>query len=161
MQNHYSEEEASAILRKAVERQPMGDEMSRAQLESIATEMGITPDALASAEAAWRAEREQHALRASFDAERRSAFRTHLISYLAVNTFLLLLNLFVSPGFLWVVFPALGWGLGLFFHAVQCYQSGPEADRAFEEWLEKRAHPRFPRVPPDALSAAPEPQRRD
>ena len=51
--------------------------------------------------------------------EARSAFTTHLIVYLAVNTLLICLWLFVTGrGFPWFVFPLGGWGIGLVSHYV-------------------------------------------
>ncbi len=47
------------------------------------------------------------------------AFRSHLTTYLAVNTGLLLLNVLTSPGFPWFVFPAGGWGIGLLNHGAE------------------------------------------
>ena len=48
-------------------------------------------------------------------------FYAHLTTYVAVNLFLLAINLLTSPGVLWVVFPALGWGIGLAIHASQVF----------------------------------------
>lgn len=44
-------------------------------------------------------------------------FYSHLSVYLAVNAGLLLINLFSSPGRLWVVWPLAGWGIALLIHA--------------------------------------------
>lgn len=45
----------------------------------------------------------------------------HLATFLSVNTFLFALNLLVSPGVWWFLFPLLGWGIGLFSHTVQMF----------------------------------------
>ncbi len=45
----------------------------------------------------------------------------HLASYISVNLFLLVINLMTSPGFLWCVFPLLGWGIGMFTHTVTIF----------------------------------------
>ena len=45
----------------------------------------------------------------------------HLASYISVNLFLLTLNLITSPGFLWCIFPLLGWGIGMFTHTVSIF----------------------------------------
>lgn len=52
------------------------------------------------------------------------AFYGHLFSFLAIMLFLLVLNLLTSPGYLWVVWPALGWGIGLAFHAYDTFGRG-------------------------------------
>lgn len=50
------------------------------------------------------------------------AFYVHAIRFAVVMTGLLILNLVTSPGFLWVVFPAVGWGLGLAAHALAVFE---------------------------------------
>jgi hypothetical protein len=44
-------------------------------------------------------------------------FYGNLFSYVAVIGFLAVINLLSSPSYPWVIFPALGWGLGLGMHA--------------------------------------------
>ena len=48
-------------------------------------------------------------------------FYAHLIVFVVVNAVLVAINLVVTPGFLWFVFPLFGWGIGLFFHAIFGY----------------------------------------
>jgi fatty acid desaturase len=56
-------------------------------------------------------------------------FRSHLVSYLLVNAglFGIWLIVAISTGawFPWFVFPALGWGIGLGFHAWAAYGPPP------------------------------------
>jgi hypothetical protein len=42
----------------------------------------------------------------------------HLVVYVAVNTLLMVINLFTSVDYLWFWWPLLGWGVGLLFHAL-------------------------------------------
>jgi len=56
--------------------------------------------------------------RAKKRVEELKGFYAHLIVYVVVNAVLVLINLWTSPGFLWFLFPLIGWGIGLFFHAV-------------------------------------------
>ena len=58
-------------------------------------------------------------------------FRSHLVSYLAICGFLLAINLMTSPGYLWVMWPALGWGLAVVLHGLNAY--GIIADKEQEE----------------------------
>ncbi|MFY9115160.1 MAG: 2TM domain-containing protein [Dethiobacteria bacterium] len=47
---------------------------------------------------------------------RTKAFVAHLIIYLMVNILLLVVNLTYTPTFLWVAFPAAGWGIAVILH---------------------------------------------
>ena len=51
-------------------------------------------------------------------------FYTHLGAYVAVNLFLVMVNLLTSPGFFWFLFPMFGWGIGLSIHAVVVFLAG-------------------------------------
>ncbi len=48
--------------------------------------------------------------------EERRGFRIHRTVYLCVITMLILINLTVSPEFLWFIFPLGGMGIGLTLH---------------------------------------------
>ena len=51
-------------------------------------------------------------------------FYIHLAQYLIIMLALLVINLLTRPQYLWVVWPALGWGIGVLLHAL----------RVFERW---------------------------
>lgn len=109
MSETYSSEAVQEILRVAAEIEKE-NEISKQQLEEIAAEVGISAQNLARAEKVWLESQEASQKRA----KRRSRFiRFHLIPYLAVSVFLVLLNLFTTPRSLWSVYPLLGWGLGV------------------------------------------------
>jgi hypothetical protein len=110
MKPHYSEEEANAILHRAIERMPMKGEMTREQLENIAGEIGITPDALRRAEQEQVAEGGRQEQYAQFLAHERGVFKSALYSFIGVNTFLMFINYNTAWGFKWFVFPLLGMG---------------------------------------------------
>ncbi|MGE0227745.1 MAG: 2TM domain-containing protein [Dehalococcoidia bacterium] len=49
--------------------------------------------------------------------QKKREFMAHLVSYVLVNAFLLVLWATVTGGgFFWPMFPLIGWGIGLFFH---------------------------------------------
>ena len=48
-------------------------------------------------------------------------FYSHAASYVLVMTFLLFVNL-TTTDYLWVIWPAMGWGLGLASHALQVFE---------------------------------------
>lgn len=49
----------------------------------------------------------------------KSGFTVHGITFAAVNTLFLLVNVIFSPGFLWFLFPLAGWGIGLLHHYIE------------------------------------------
>ncbi len=49
-------------------------------------------------------------------------FYANLASYLAVIFGLLILNLLTNPGYFWVIWPALGWGLGIVMHGLSVFE---------------------------------------
>ena len=60
-------------------------------------------------------------------------FYAHLGSYLLVNGFLVGVNLLTSPQVLWVIWPVLGWGLGLASHAVSTFGLSGLGGKAWQE----------------------------
>ncbi|WP_421654797.1 2TM domain-containing protein [Leptothermofonsia sp. ETS-13] len=135
----YGTDDVQQILQRALTRQQQG-EFSREQLVEMATELGISPETLQAAEQDWLANRDQEKERQAFNTYLRKSFKAHLIPYLAVNTFLILINLTTSPGYLWAVYPILGWGLGLFFHGWGAYHTeGPAYEKMFQKWCKLRA----------------------
>ena len=69
-------------------------------------------------------------------------FYSHLASYLVVIPFLIFINLYFSPKHIWFYWPMLGWGIGLFFHAVGVFNIIPFFgkdwdDKKIKEIMEK------------------------
>jgi len=64
---------------------------------------------------------------------RLRGFYSHLSVYLAVNAGLLLINLFSSPGRLWVVWPLAGWGIAIVIHGASVFLGGRWLGREWEE----------------------------
>ena len=82
-------------------------------------------------------------LRREFITHRRASFMPHLYSYSGVNGMLFCIWLLTTPGgYPWFVWPMLGWGLGLYFHAIATLPTrGPNFERDFvvwKAWNEKR-----------------------
>jgi|SRR5579862_2338810 len=63
-------------------------------------------------------------------------FYAHLTSYLGVIAFLALINL-LTTHYPWFIWPALGWGLGLFFHYMGVFGSRMMRERYFEPAVER------------------------
>lgn len=70
------------------------------------------------------------------------AFYSHLASYILIISFLCFINLRFSPEHIWFYWPMLGWGIGLFFHAVGVFNIIPFFgkdwdDKKIKEIMEK------------------------
>lgn len=50
--------------------------------------------------------------------EAKIGFYVHLACYLGVNFLLLIINLKTSTRYLWFKWPLIGWGIGVFLHAI-------------------------------------------
>jgi uncharacterized membrane protein YdbT with pleckstrin-like domain len=59
-------------------------------------------------------------------ARKRVEFREHLYIYIIVNAFLIAINLYFSPVFLWSLFVVLFWGIGLVSHYREAYHGTRE-----------------------------------
>jgi len=51
-------------------------------------------------------------------------FRIHIITFVVVITLLAVINLTLTPGYIWFIWPLLGWGIGIILHAIRVYSSG-------------------------------------
>ena len=51
-------------------------------------------------------------------AKAKVEFRIHLINYIVINTLLAIINLTLTPEYIWFKWPLLGWGIGIIFHAL-------------------------------------------
>ena len=59
--------------------------------------------------------------RAAARVEARLAFYRHVVIYVLVNSFLVILNLTRSPDTLWFKWSVFGWGIGLVAHGISVY----------------------------------------
>lgn len=133
-ERRYTEEEVDEILKLALQGGHRNGEMDRRMLESVAAEMGISPEDLARAEREVLERREVEVLFAKFRQFKWNAFLGHLGTYVAVNAGLAFM--FKFPGWQWWVLG--GWGIGLlsdFFSTLNATQRG---SAAFEIW--RRIH---------------------
>jgi uncharacterized membrane protein len=64
---------------------------------------------------------------------KKREFGAHLLSYILVNAFLVTIWAVTGAGFPWPVFPLLGWGIGLVFHAWDVYRDEPTEDQIRRE----------------------------
>ena len=120
MSEIYSNETVQEILREATIIQKDSD-LSSAQLEEIAAEVGISAITLEKAKQVWREKQEASQKRVR---KRNKFIKCHLIPYLSVSFFLVMLNLVTSPRDFWSVYPILGWGLGVTLDSTRLFTDG-------------------------------------
>jgi two-component system LytT family sensor kinase len=75
----------------------------------------------------------QQLRRARRRVRRLREFDVHLAIFVVAIGGIALLNWIVSPTFWWVVFPAIGWGIGLAAHAVSVFFEDSLLGSAWEE----------------------------
>ncbi|MBD2384019.1 2TM domain-containing protein [Cylindrospermum sp. FACHB-282] len=130
----YNSDEMQRILQIAFARKQQG-EVSREQIIEIASELGVSAASLQAAEQEWLIQEVEGKKRQMFNAQRRRELKSHVVSFIGVNGFLILLNLFTSPSYFWAIFPLLAWGLGLFLHCMKAYKTtGESYEHDFQEW---------------------------
>jgi len=143
-ENLRSEEDVEEILRLAVRQTGTDTGSLRERLSQSATELGISPEALAQAEKEW-AEKRRNEVGREAETEARRSFRKmkvaelvqHFGVYAIVNAFLVWIDL-RDGGFGWAVWPLAGWGLAVALHALSVFVHGPDEEREFQRWLKKR-----------------------
>ena len=59
-------------------------------------------------------------------------FYMHLTQYVVIISGLAALNLFTSPRYLWFIWPAAGWGLGLLMHGLRVFDRIPFLNAQWE-----------------------------
>ena len=72
---------------------------------------------------------------------KRRELAGHVLAYLTVNTFLVVIWYLTGAGFFWPAFPMFGWGIGLIFHAwdVLWPQPSENAVRAAMDRISRRS----------------------
>jgi hypothetical protein len=74
--------------------------------------------------------------------EAKFGFYIHLSVYIAVSILLIIINLSTSAEYFWFKWPIIGWGIGVFFHALGVFASSGGStikDRMLEKEMEKEA----------------------
>ncbi len=135
----YTASDVQTILERALARQHH-NEFSEAQLLEMAQEMGIAPETLDRAKLDLFAESQDAELRQSFDQKQRQEFKSHLITYAIVNTFLVGLNIAIPESHPWSLYPLLGWGMGVMLDAAATFKwiDHDDYEKAFRKWKKKR-----------------------
>jgi len=61
------------------------------------------------------------------------SFYMHLVQYCAVIIFLTVVNLLTNPHYLWVIWPAVGWGVAVLMHGVRAFDKVPFLNGEWEK----------------------------
>jgi hypothetical protein len=68
--------------------------------------------------------------------EAKFGFYIHLSVYIAVSILLMIINLLTSTQYVWFKWPLIGWGIGVFFHALGVFVFN-ERSAITEQMIEK------------------------
>ncbi|MFN3362222.1 MAG: 2TM domain-containing protein [Pseudanabaenaceae cyanobacterium] len=141
----YTELEVQQILQRALLRsQKTGEKLSRAQVEEIARELGVSPEDFALAEQEWQRERELQSDLTEFIQIARRQFRDGLVTYVVVNGVLLILNFLTARGITWAIYPLLLWGVFVALDAWSVFVTdGAMFERRFQTWYKQRQQERL------------------
>lgn len=114
-----------------------------------AKQTAVPPDRDAMTSAGERREMAKEQLK------KKAAFKVHLVAYLTVNAALVVvwavlviagvsphitvagLGHELPPDFFWPVFPIVGWGIGLFFHARTTFWTGRYSEDRIQREMDK------------------------
>lgn len=144
MSQQYTHEEAEQILRIAVRQeveQPDGlgaAGVSEEALLRMASELGLSPEAISAAAARYRSERSEVEERRLFNKHRRGEWMSHLISYVAANGCMMALDFWLAHRLTWSIWPLFGWGIFMVIHTGQTFVYTDETDAEFEKWQDRR-----------------------
>ena len=69
--------------------------------------------------------------------KKKADFRNHLLAYLVVNTAVVVIWFMTGAHFFWPVFPILGWGIGVVFHAQDVYGTNEISEADIRHEMER------------------------
>lgn len=136
----HDDRDVEQILKIAVRKSGISDdEALRQRMMAAGHELGLSEAQIAAAEEEYRVQKAEKEELAEYKAEVRKEFMEHLWSYLIVNAGLVGFNLFTKGGIGWAIWPLMGWGIGIAFHAVYTFATQTESFQSgYGEWRKKR-----------------------
>jgi hypothetical protein len=75
--------------------------------------------------------------RAKKRAVAKFGFYIHLSVYIAVSILLIIINLSTYPQYFWFKWPLIGWGIGVFFHALGVFVFSGRSSAIIEQMIAK------------------------
>lgn len=142
LQRAWSQEqlaECSGLSVRTVQRLEKGGQMSLESRKSIAAAFDIDADDITEtaklSEEKILSDLEQQTLK---EVKQLKRFYTKSIRYGFTMLFLLIINLIVSPDYLWVIWPALGWGVLILWKSLRNYLVATTFDSTWEKQQVKK-----------------------
>lgn len=68
--------------------------------------------------------------------ESKQEFYAHLLTYVLVNGMFVVIWAMSGSGFFWPIFPILGWGIGIAFHAWDTFRRGEPSETRIQREME-------------------------
>jgi len=134
-----TDEDVDEILKLALRKQGRDDFGLRARLESAAQELGISAQELTEAEEEYSFAKKDRFEFLEFRRRQVREFREHFFAYIIINTLLVAINLMTAGTVDWAIWPILGWGVGLAFHAWGSLNTGSETfQEEFEDFRSRK-----------------------
>lgn len=109
-----SDEDVEEILRLAVRKSgSSSDSDLRERLQMAAAELNISDEELRQAEIEFLQKKEAQEAVSAEKQRQTQEFMGHLITFVAVNVFLISIDVLADGAISWSIYPLLGWGIGL------------------------------------------------
>lgn len=125
-------EDVDAILKIALQNDIASSGELRHRLNQSASELGISPEALARAEEQYLLERKLD----RFMAAKKTGLNAHLVSFVSVNVLLHVIWVLTGFGFYWPGIVVASWGIGMASHWFFAKQRPSIHDPHFQRWVE-------------------------
>jgi hypothetical protein len=140
----YSEEQVDQILRYALAKRTNGQNLTKQQIYEIASDMGVSEADFLAAVQEWQSKQVVRKEQVEFDKYKKKSFKSNLLKFAIVNSFLVALNLLTSGHIGWATYPLIFWGLAVALDAWVTYQTDSEEyEKQFQKWMQKQKRDRL------------------
>ncbi len=140
----YSEEQVDQILRYALAKRTNGQNLTKQQIYEIASDMGVSEADFLAAVQEWQSTQAVRKEQVEFDKYKKKSFKSNVLKFAIVNSFLVALNLLTSGRIGWAIYPLIFWGLAVALDAWVTYQTDSEEyEKQFQKWMQKQKRDRL------------------
>lgn len=124
-----SDEDVEEILRLAVRKSGASSSSDlRERLKQAAAELNISDEELEQAEIEFLQKKQANEAVSEARQRQTQEFMGHLITFVAVNVFLISIDVMSNGGISWSIYPLLGWGIGLAIKFVNSFVRPPDKE---------------------------------